>query len=52
MEDYEDYRLQYVFLARGRKEQADTKRDCINKAWAVEGPTTIKDVEKCQVGRE
>ena len=34
MEDYEEYKIRYEFLARGRKELADAKKDCINKAWA------------------
>ena len=43
MADYEEYKLRYEFLAKGRKEIAGAKRDRINKAWAGEGPTTMTD---------
>lgn len=52
MVDYEEYKLQYEFLACGRKELADTKKDCINKAWTGRGCTTITNEWKHQEGRE
>ena len=50
--DYEEYRLRYRFLARGRKGLVDAKKDYINKAWTGGDPTTMTDEWKRQEGRE
>ena len=51
MNDYEEYKLRYELLAKGRKEIVDAKRDCIDKAWAGDGPTTMTDRWKLE-GKE
>ena len=43
MNDYEEYKLRYELLAKGRKEIVDAKRDRIDKAWAGDGATTMTD---------
>ena len=52
MAGYEEYKLQYEVLTRGRKDLADAKRDCVNKAWAGDGPTTMTDEWKRQERKE
>ena len=52
MADYEEYKLRYEVLARGRKELADAKRDRVNKAWAGDGPPTMTDEWKRQERKE
>ena len=52
MAEYKQYKLQCEFLVCRRNELVDAKKDCINKAWAGGGPTTMTDEWKCQEGKE
>ena len=53
MANYEEYKLRYEFLARGRKELADAKKNRINEERAGGSPTsTMTDEWKRQEGRE
>lgn len=50
--NYEEYKLRYEVLARGRKEFVEAKRCWINKAWTIDDPPTMTSEWKCQEYKE